>query len=224
MKYSGLTAEELIEVCATSGDSDAWQEFQHRFHKLIASAIVHVAYSWGERRNSVIEDLVQDTYLKICSNDRRLLKRFKSKHVDAFYGMLKVTAGNVARDYFRKEKTDKRDPGLPLADIEDVASFVPDGHAAGAEQIEREMLIQQIDGVLLEKCSARDRQIFWLYHRQGLTAEEISAIAAYDLTTKGVESILRRLKVLLCQSLGPLPPEPEGISDQNSFTKGEGHR
>ena len=224
MKYSSLTTEELIEICAISDDPDAWQEFVRRFHKPIASAIVHVAYGWGERRNSVIEDLVQDTYLKICADDRRLLKRFKSKYADAFYGMLKVMAGNVARDYFRREKGDKRNPGSPLADIETVECFVSDERATGEEQIDRELLMQQIDRVLLERCSARDRQIFWFHYRQGLTAEEIAAIFSYDPGTKGVESALHRLRALLCEALEPLPPQTEGISDRNSFTKGEGHR
>ena len=63
MKYSSLTAEELIEVCATSDDPDAWQEFVRRFHKPIASAIVHVAYGWGERRN--VEMVLQlDSWLR----------------------------------------------------------------------------------------------------------------------------------------------------------------
>jgi RNA polymerase sigma-70 factor (ECF subfamily) len=224
MKYSSLTTEELIELCATSGDPDAWQEFQRRFHKLIASVIVRVGYSLGERRNAVFEDLVQDTYLKICANERRLLKCFKSKHPDAFYGMLKVTAGNVARDYFRKEKSDKRYPGSLPADIDAVKDFVPDGNAPGAKQIERKILIQQIDDVLQEKCSERDREIFWLHYRQGFTAEEIAAIPSYDLSTKGVETALHRLRELLCRTLETPPPQPEGISDRKSFTKGEGHR
>jgi RNA polymerase sigma-70 factor (ECF subfamily) len=223
MQYSSLTTEELIEVCSYSEDPDAWAEFVRRFHKLIASAIVRVAYTWGERTSTVIEDLVQDTYLKVCANDRRLLKKFKSKHADAFYGMLKITAGNLARDYFRKEKGKKRDPGSPLADIEAVECFVPDDQAAGEKQIEADLLLQQIDGVLQEQGKPRDREIFWLHHRHGFTAEEIAAIPSYaHLSTKGVEAALHRVKALLCRTLAPPPPQSEGISDQNSFTKGEG--
>lgn len=224
MKYSSLTTEELIELCAKSGDPDAWQEFIRRFHKLIASAIVRVAYGWGERRNAVIEELVQDTFVKICADNRRMLRQFKPRNPNSFYQMLKVTAGNLARDHFRKEKGDKRDPGLPLADIEDVGSFVPDGHSPGAEQIEREILMQEIDRVLQEHCSSRDQEIFWLHHRHGFTAQEIAAISAYELSTKGVESVLHRLRDLLCEAFEPPPQQPEGISNQNSFTKGEGHR
>ncbi|MGE5321802.1 MAG: RNA polymerase sigma factor [Actinomycetota bacterium] len=226
MKYSSLTVEELIQVCAYSEDPDAWAEFVRRFHKLIASVVVRIAYAWDERSNAVIEDLVQDTYIKICANNRRLLRKFKSRHPDAFYGMLKVTAGNVARDYFRARDSEKRGSGLGFADFDTVECFVPDGHAAGAKQIELEILIQQIDRVLVEKCSTRDRQIFWLYYRQGFTAQEIATISSSGPETKGIESVLHRLRVLLAEALvqGQNLPESEGISEPKAFTKGEGQR
>jgi len=227
MQYSSLTTEELIEVCSYSEEPDAWQEFVRRFHKLIASAIVRVAYSWSERRNTVIEDLVQDTYVKVCADNRRLLRQFKSRHPDAFYGMLKVTAGNVARDYFRAKDSGKRGSGLAaLVDMDTAECIVPDEHTAGAKQIETEILMQQIDRVLLENCSARDRDIFWRHYRHGFTAEEIAAIFSYYPDTKGVESVLHRLRVLLAKALaqGQIRPDSEGISVPKSFIKGEGDR
>jgi DNA-directed RNA polymerase specialized sigma24 family protein len=35
--------------------------------------------------------------------------------------------------------------------------------------------------------------LFWLYYRQGLTAEEIASMTGAGLTAKGVESALRRV-------------------------------
>jgi hypothetical protein len=43
----------------------------------------------------------------------------------------------------------------------------------------------------------RDRTIFWLRHRQGLTASEIAAIPSIGLTTEGVESVLLRLETMI---------------------------
>ena len=229
-QYSDLTAEKLVQVCATSQDPDAWQEFVCRFHNLIGSVVMRIAYRWGETSSAVIEDLIQDTYLKVCADERRLLRQFKSQHPDAFYGMLKVTAGNVAHDYFRARNSEKRGAGQIEAGLETVEGFIPDRHSAGAVQIEREILIQEIDRILLQ-CSGRDRQIFWLYYRQGFTAEAIAAIAPFGLTTKGVESILHRLKMLvrgaLVQARVPVSQarsDAEGISGSNPFIKGEGHR
>ena len=39
----------------------------------------------------------------------------------------------------------------------------------------------------------RDRTIFWLYYRQGLTTKAIATLPAIGLTIKGVESTLGRL-------------------------------
>jgi RNA polymerase sigma-70 factor (ECF subfamily) len=43
----------------------------------------------------------------------------------------------------------------------------------------------------------RDRALFWLYYRQGFTAEEIAGLSATGLTPKGVESALRRVATWL---------------------------
>jgi RNA polymerase sigma-70 factor (ECF subfamily) len=43
----------------------------------------------------------------------------------------------------------------------------------------------------------RDRALFWLYYRQGFTAEEIAGMTAIGLTAKGVESALRRVTIWL---------------------------
>src|SRR4051812_2099089 len=100
MIYSSLSCDELVRACAESGDAEAWQEFVCRFERLIGIVVWRVARRHGENSGTVVEDLVQETYAKICDDDCRLLRGFKPHHQDAFFGMLKVTAANVARDYF----------------------------------------------------------------------------------------------------------------------------
>ncbi len=39
----------------------------------------------------------------------------------------------------------------------------------------------------------RDRWIFWMYYRHGLTASAISGFDRFELTQKGVESTILRL-------------------------------
>jgi hypothetical protein len=48
----------------------------------------------------------------------------------------------------------------------------------------------------------RDRKLFWLYYRVGLTADEIAGLPSIGLSTKGVESSLLRLTRLLRQEIG----------------------
>ena len=78
------------------------------------------------------------------------------------------------------------------------ADQVSDAKATAA--VEWPSLIAQLDGLLKlypGTVSARDRNLFWLYYRQGLTAEAISRIPAIGLSAKGVESALLRLTRLL---------------------------
>jgi RNA polymerase sigma-70 factor (ECF subfamily) len=53
-----------------------------------------------------------------------------------------------------------------------------------------EYLRQCVDGPDQE----RDRTIFWLYFRQGMSTKEIASLPAIGLSTKGVGSVIERLK------------------------------
>jgi RNA polymerase sigma-70 factor (ECF subfamily) len=232
MTYSSWSAEELVRACAEAGNSEAWAEFTCRFRKFIAYVVLRIARKYGETSGAIIDDLIQDTYLKVCSNNCRLLRDFEPQHPDAFYGMLKVTAANVAYDYFRARRSPKRWSGSPECDLADVDTFVPDSHFTGPVYIEREILLQEIDGILKRISSpvaTRDHEIFWLYYRQGFTAKGIAAIPSYNLTTKGVESILYRLTCYIRIHLAEkdsdtekVERQPEGICPPGTLHKGEG--
>jgi RNA polymerase sigma-70 factor (ECF subfamily) len=196
MYYSSLSPEELVRACAELGNAEAWEEFVRRFQKMIGTVVLRIARRYGESSGTIVDDLIQETYVKVCADNCRLLREFQPHHPDAFFGMLKVTAANVTHDYFRARRSSKRGSGLAESDLTAVESTVPDSRSAGASEIEREILLHEIDKVLTDASSAsgsRDREIFWLYYRQGYTANAIAAIRCYQLTTKGVESIIFRL-------------------------------
>jgi len=229
MPYSSLSVEELVRACSESGNVEAWEEFVRRFRVLIGSVVRRIARRYGEFSDSVVDDLIQDTYLKVCAEDCRLLRNFKPQHPNAFYGMLKKTAANTAYDYFRASHSAKRGAGIAESDLTEVDSFVPDSHATGPDHIEREILLREIDDILRDNTGARDREIFWLHSRQGLTAKDIAAIPCYKLTTKGVESTLYRLTCHVREHLVEKDPDAakpqvrsEGIPPSNTFTKREG--
>lgn len=231
MNYSAFSTEELLNACVERENSEAWEEFVRRFHKFIGTVVLRVARRWGETNAAVIDDLIQDTYLKICADNCRLLRDFQATHPNAFFGMLKVTAANVTHDYFRARRSEKRGSGAAESELSEVEAFVEDRHASGPAQMERVMLLRQIDGILTGTSSpsaTRDREIFWLYYGQGFTADAIAAIASFKLTVKGVESLLYRLKRLVRQSLAEatrparIPSTAKGIPGENTFSKGEG--
>lgn len=225
--YTALSADELALTCFQGGDESAWAEFVRRFQPLIAGVIFRVACKWGEISPQVIDDLVQDTYVKVCAERAQLLESFRSAHKDAIYAYMKVFAANLAHDYFKAQRARKRGGGTGGASFVDKKDCdnVADSKSAEAT-IERDLLIQQIDAclkaLLVGPNSERDRNIFWLYYRVGLTASAIGALPVIGLTTKGVESTIARLtrqvRERLSRSVKELSSRgSEGIRPEESF-------
>ncbi|HWZ44514.1 MAG TPA: sigma-70 family RNA polymerase sigma factor [Candidatus Saccharimonadales bacterium] len=226
MSYADLSTEELVRRCAEAGNDAAWEEFVRRYDRLIAAVIARICRQCGDYIYRVRDDLVQDTYAKLCANDCRILREFDHQHPEAFKGMLKVMAKHLALDYFRSIAPRPKDVSL-----EDVEEFVGDRNATGPAQIERAVLLQQIEKWLTGICASpptgeRDRTIFFLYYRQGLSAEAIASMAIFNLTTKGVESTLHRLAKALreqiVEQMDSREQPPKGIRLLNTLKKGEG--
>ncbi len=74
-----------------------------------------------------------------------------------------------------------------------------------------------------DQVSVRDRNLFWLYYRQGLTAQAISQIPSIGLSAKGVESAIARLTRLLRDVIvdgRPIVPMPPKKSPNDGKGKG----
>ncbi|HEY1528325.1 MAG TPA: sigma-70 family RNA polymerase sigma factor [Candidatus Angelobacter sp.] len=191
-----LSVQELVSYCLDSQDEAGWTEFVRRFQPLIAGVINRCVYRRIGPSPTLVDDLVQDTYLKLCANNFKALRDFKFYHDNAFFGFLKRIAANVVEDHFRGSRSQKRGSGREQQDIEEVrtaASF----HPRSPQPAEMAILMGQIERCLakltLEPNFARDHAIFWLYYRQGLTAKAIAQLPAIRLSVKGVESTLLRL-------------------------------
>ena len=208
--YSSLSAAELVKKCADSNDKDAWLELVRRFHPVIAAAVLRTARRWCEPSRQLSDDLIQDTYFKLCNDHCRLLRSFRPEHSNSIYGFLQVVAANVVHDHFKAEHAGKRGAGRPAESISD--RVLPDPHttavtAGSSGAMERQIQLRQIDEVLARVVTGQDRKrncmIFFLYYRQGLTASEIAALPSLGLTTKGVESILARVTNMIRSHINP---------------------
>ena len=200
-RFAKLSSSNLIRVCAGSNDEEAWNEFIARFQSVIASAVLRTTRHWAEPSRPQTDDLIQDTYLKLCENDCRLLRSFQSRHEESIYGFLKVIASNVVHDHFKSALAAKRGSGQTEAMVDPAqinAKIVAiDSFDAVSHRLQLEYLDKVLTQVTAGKDQNRKRTIFWLRHRQGLTASEISAIPEIGLTTEGVESVLLRLAVVI---------------------------
>ncbi|HXO38865.1 MAG TPA: sigma-70 family RNA polymerase sigma factor [Candidatus Acidoferrum sp.] len=206
-----LSTQELVSYCLDSQDEAGWTEFVRRFQPLIAGVVNRCVCRRGRPNPPLVDDLVQDTFLKLCRNNYKALRNFEFQHDNAFFGFLKVVAANVAEDHYRREEADKHGGGHEEENIEEAKiplRFSP----SSLKPAEMAILMGQLERCLTKLASepnfARDHAIFWLYYRQGLTAKAIAELPAIRLSVKGVESTLLRLTrfVKVCLTNPPPPP------------------
>ena len=210
MDHTRAPVNDLARACAESAQAAEWEEFLRRCWPIASLVAARVSRMWiGKVVPSVVDDIVQEVFLKLCESERRILRDFRPKAEDSFLGLLRVVSLSVANDYFRRQHSAKRGGKVVTVALEDSAS-----RAAASDSglsLNKIVLFGEIDRKLRstpQMVSERDRAMFWMYYLQGLTAEEIAALPAIGLTAKGVESALRRITLWLRRELMPLPSNP----------------
>ncbi|MGB9072934.1 MAG: sigma-70 family RNA polymerase sigma factor [Terriglobales bacterium] len=195
--YSSFSSDDLVKACAGSKNPAAWEEFIRRFHPVVARVVLRTARRWGETSCQVLDDLIQETYLKLCEDDSRLLRSFQPRFPDAIFGFLKVVAANVVHDHYKSALAEKRGAGRTgtLSEAARPASASPS--LGNFDAMERHIFLQQVDEVLTRSAAGeeqtRNRAIFWLHYQHGLSASGIASLPSMGLTTKGVESTILRM-------------------------------
>jgi RNA polymerase sigma-70 factor (ECF subfamily) len=176
---------------------------------LISTVVIRTARNWGEYTPGNLDDLVQETFLKLCANDCHLLRTFRSQFPGALLGFLKVVTANVVHDHFKASRAAKRGAGNIVTNIEDHEQneqIAKNALLHKPTSIEHDILLHEIDRCLAKLIApnelSRSRRIFWLYYRCGFSARAISSLPDINLTTKGVESTLLRLNRLVRGAFG----------------------
>lgn len=213
VRYTDFSPAELVKVCAGSKDEAVWTEFVRRFQAVIAATVLRTVRQWSESSHSQLDDLVQETYLKLCEDNSRLLRSFRPRHEDSIYGYLKVVAANVVHDHFKSALAIKRGSGQTESITNPLQSEAQVTVIDSFGTVSQRIQLEKIDKVLTRRTNTRDlernRTIFWLRHRQGFTADEIAAIPSLGLTTEGVESVLMRLTLMVRSHVTSAPPHRE---------------
>jgi RNA polymerase sigma-70 factor (ECF subfamily) len=202
--YRG-SVNDLAKACARSADAAEWEEFLRRCAPLVSLVALRVCRLWMNRAEpAMVDDIVQEVFLKLCEQERRILRDFEPRGEDSFLGLLRVVATSVGNDYFRRHNSVKRGGKVVTSALEDDSAPNQSVSARQTGQVQQTVLLSQLDRKLRSApgvLSERDRVLFWLYYRQGFTAEEISALPGASLTAKGVESALRRIASWLREQL-----------------------
>jgi RNA polymerase sigma-70 factor, ECF subfamily len=197
-RYSSLSLKDIVCLCAGPCDDDAWEEFVSRVGKPISLTIMRTASLWGRPSQSLVEDLVQVTYLKLWENGCRLLQDFAIQHPEAILGYLKKTAANATHDYFKHGHSQSSGGDKPHISTSDVDPEAGKEVHGSQERISFGIFLNEVDEHLKHALTGpdqeRDRTIFWLYFRQGMSTKEISSLPNIGLGVKGVGSVIERLK------------------------------
>jgi RNA polymerase sigma-70 factor, ECF subfamily len=190
MNQHSLTPAEILGACIDKGTEEAWVLFVRTFQPLIVSSISRVLSRYSAPNPALIDDLTQETLLRLCRENGRVLREFEVRHEKAIFGYIKVIATSIALDHFRARTRQKRAAEVPSDDacLEPSVQSSPIEHAAVLEEIDRRLAATE---------SERDRTIFWLYYRQGYSTREIAALPDLGLTQKGIESSIHRMTVSL---------------------------
>lgn len=192
-----VSTEELIRRCSSTGTRADWQEFVCRFQPAIAQTILRTAARLGDASSATVTDLVQETYLKLCADNFRLLRTFRPTHPEAFVGFVRTVAANLVRDHFRALQAQRR--GSQQSHFSEFTEHVPAAPLSDGNRdaLQRSILLHEIDAHLRTTLdgpeATRNRRVFWLYYRSGCTAAEIATLPGIGLTAKGVESLLLRI-------------------------------
>ncbi len=206
MNESRTSVNDLAKLCAHSPDAAEWEELVRRSVPLASLVALRISRMWvSDPSPATVDDIVQEVFLKLCEQERRILRDFEPRGEDSFFGLLRIVAASVANDYFRRLYSTKRGGKVITMALADDESQVALGAGRPAERIEHSALLAQLDQKLRsapDEIGERDRALFWLYYLQGFTAEEIARMPAAGLTAKGVESALRRVTNWLRGEIG----------------------
>jgi RNA polymerase sigma-70 factor (ECF subfamily) len=216
MNASLTSVNDLAKLCARSADVPEWEELVRRCAPLAAVVARRISRLWvSDPSPAVVDDIAQEVFLKLCEHDRRILRDFEPRGDDSFLGLLRIVTASVTNDYYRRQYSVKRGGKVLTMPLLDGDSSLASHTAVQPSAMQHSALLSQLDRKLLSApkiIGPRDRALFWLYYRQGFTAEEISRLPASGLTPKGVESALRRVATWLREEIdrgdlsGPAAP------------------
>jgi RNA polymerase sigma factor (sigma-70 family) len=202
MPFSYLSTGELLDQCLVSQSADGWREFVRRFQPVIAAAILRVLHTRGCKHatgRDIVDDLIQQTYLRLVDKDFRALRKIQIAPEGAL-PYIRTVATNLAFDYVRSHAAPEP---------------IPEGFEVQAQpcDLDYPLLIQAIEKHVKD-CSRknpdRDSRVFWLYFQTGLTTKAIARIAYLKLSESGVENVVLRLsrcvRQAIAEGLGPVKP------------------
>ncbi len=158
-----------------------------RYHRIVAATVVKGLFAARIQPTSFADDLIQEVYMRLCANNRRALREFTGSNELAFCGFLRRVAHNIVQDHLRSRKNRPNDPLPEDLPVKSEGTDDPDTRLLLNE------VVHLLDRAVPPETAERDKTLFLLYFRQGLSARSIAGLPAMGLSEKGVESALLRM-------------------------------
>jgi len=156
----------LLERIA-AGDSEAFAELVRRYQKKVFA----VGYGFFRDRDEAL-DIVQETFMKIHD------KIGSFRPLGSLQAWIFRLAHNLCIDRYRRRGCrGQRECGLEEAPERELAVH------SGPQEAWRQQRRQQAIEAALEKLSPRQRSLFVLKYRQGLTLQQAAGVMAVTLGT-----------------------------------------
>jgi DNA-directed RNA polymerase specialized sigma24 family protein len=163
-EYSSLSLKEVVCLCAEPSADEAWEELVSRVGKPISAVIRRTAAMWGDSSRTLVEDILQVTYLKLWESGRRLLRDLAVERPEAILAYLKKTAANATHDHFRHGKSKSSGGAEDHVSTSDVDLEADPATRGSEHRVAFEVLLKEIDEYLRRGLAGpdqeRDRTIF----------------------------------------------------------------
>src|ERR1017187_9263637 len=162
------SVNDLAKACARSADAAEWEEFLRLCAPLASLVALRVCRMWVSVSSpATVDDIVQEIFLKLCEQERRILRDFEPRGEDSFLGLLRIVSASVANDYFRRLYSTKRGGKVVTMALVEDAAPLPATSANEPAQMQRSVLFAQLDRKLRsapEVIGERERALLWLYY------------------------------------------------------------
>ena len=80
----------ILRQCLGGGNSAQWEAFFALAQPMVASAIIRTLARGSAMNRDLADDLIQNTFVKICDDNFRVLRNFRSDDPTALRAYLKT--------------------------------------------------------------------------------------------------------------------------------------
>ena len=151
--HQSRSSESTSSGSALSRDCDAsaWAEFVRRLDPLIRSVVLRLCRRLNLSGSEQAEDLIQETYVRICAEDCRVLREFEWSDGEHFNAYIRVVTANVVRDSAKARFAVKR--GRQITDP--LKLYCTPALQDHPGELERDILLGQIYAAARQVSGAR---------------------------------------------------------------------